>query len=111
MIPTIADIYGTHEPDTSTGPITGCVGCPDVKHTTWAEHADHVQRKIADTYRVDTLSDLESLEDDLLFVDSLGIVGETQPEYLDGEVEFPVWILPRVDQIGRDELDEIGHDQ
>ncbi|WP_353107885.1 hypothetical protein [Gordonia sp. (in: high G+C Gram-positive bacteria)] len=103
MIPTIAQIYGVHQPDTSTGPITGCVGCPDVKHTTWAEHADHVQQKIADTLRIDTMSDLRSLPDETVAVDTLGNVITTGPLYIHGEVEFPVWILPRVDLIGRDQ--------
>ncbi|WP_340409938.1 hypothetical protein [Gordonia malaquae] len=102
MIPTIAQIYGVHQPDTSTGPITGCVGCPDATHTTWAEHADHVQQKIADTYRIDTLSDLGSLPDETVIVDALGNLA-TGTLYRHGEIEFPVWILPRVDQIGRDQ--------
>ncbi|WP_341266954.1 hypothetical protein [Gordonia malaquae] len=103
MIPTIAQIYGVHQPDTSTGPITGCVGCHDVKHSTWAEHADHVQQKIADTYRIDAVSDLLSLPEETVIVDTVGNLSTTAPLYAPGELEFPVWILPRVDQIGRDQ--------
>ncbi len=104
MIPTLADIYGTHQPDTRNNLIDGCIACPDTRHTTWAEHAAHVQTVTVNTYRVDVASDLAALPDETLVIDTVGNVTETGGDYDQGDdgwaVELPVWILPRIDQMG-----------
>lgn len=101
MIPTIAQIIATHQPDTRPDNIIdGCIACPDTTHTTWEQHANHVATAVRDTYRIDVAADLQSLPDGIWFVDSIGNIDETQPMLsLDVEVEFPVWILPRIDQM------------
>ena len=110
MIPTIAQIIGAHQPDTrpdntigahqpDTRPdntIDGCIACPDTTHNTWEAHATHIQNTVAATYRIDVLSDLQSLPEDTLVIDVAGNIIELPP--IDGEVEVPVWILPRIDQ-------------